>query len=361
MLASTLLAQLHPMWMWGVVVAVGFVAWLTARRMLTSLERLNAAAAALAAGDLSQRIEGSEDSGEVGTLSKNIQALADTLRATVIDLREAVALIEREAGGIGQGSAQQAASIAEQSVTLAETNTVAQAIASKAHTVCDHAEAVASSAQRSEELATGGQKVTEDARSGLEQLRAQVLAIAHATEGLSSHADRIGEIIEAVKDLAEQSNMLALNASIEAAKAGESGKGFAVVAGEMRALAEASRAAALQVEAILREVQKGARLTAQVTDEGSAKAWVALELAEGAGDAIAGLAVASREASQAAREIADGSRRQTSDVEQIGQALRELAVTLADAAEGARTVEKGAEGLVGLSRRLAGVVARFHV
>lgn len=345
----------------AILVGVLGLAWLVLRRQVVSpVMRLSDAAAAVAGGDLSQRLEAAGTL-ETSALARSFQHMTESLRTTLADVRGAAGAIEGSAATIRQGAARQAASTAEQSTAIAETHAVAAEIAAKARAAGEKADAVAAAAERSETLSGQGLKAVEDARAGIEQLGSQVSAIAKATETLSSNAERIGEIIEAVKDLAEQSNLLAINAAIEAAKAGESGKGFAVVAGEMRQLAEASRGAAVQVGAILGEVQKGTHLTAQATEQGSERARAAVTLAEGAGTAIGGLARANRDSSGAAREITEGARRQTTDVEQIGQALRDISTAMADAVDGTRSIEKGAEELAVLAGRLSALVARYRV
>jgi methyl-accepting chemotaxis protein len=195
----------------------------------------------------------------------------------------------------------------------------------------------------------------------MEKLAEQVKAIAHSITELSERTLQIGDIIATVKDLAEQSNLLALNASIEAAKAGEHGRGFAVVAMEMRNLAEQSKVAAGEVRAILSEVQKGTRTAVAATEEGSKRAISAIELARGAGGAITGLADVIRDSSLAARQIANNTRQQTIGVEQIVSAITELSAAMSDALEGTKRIEKVAGNLTTVSRHLTDLVRRYRV
>jgi methyl-accepting chemotaxis protein len=185
--------------------------------------------------------------------------------------------------------------------------------------------------------------------------------IAATMSGLSERILQVGEIIASVKDLAEQSNLLALNASIEASKAGEHGRGFAVVAMEMRNLAEQSRQAAVQIRAILQEVQRSARDAGAATDEGAKRAQAAMGLARSAGEAIEGLAMVIRESALAARQIANNTRQQTIGVDQMVVAISELSQAIAESAEGTRTIEKGTFTLAEISRALGQTVRRYRV
>jgi methyl-accepting chemotaxis protein len=164
-----------------------------------------------------------------------------------------------------------------------------------------------------------------------------------------------------VKDLAEQSNLLALNASIEASKAGEHGRGFAVVAMEMRNLAEQSKQAAVQVRAILSEIQKGAREASSATDEGAKRAASTMELSRSAGEAIEGLQGVIKESAQAARQIANDTRQQTIGVEQMVTAIAELSTAIHDSAAGAKAIEEGTESLAAVSLRLSEALRRYRV
>jgi methyl-accepting chemotaxis protein len=188
----------------------------------------------------------------------------------------------------------------------------------------------------------------------------QVTRIAATMSDLTDRTQQVGEIVTSVKELAEQSNLLALNASIEATKAGEHGRGFAAVAMEMRALAEQSRQAAVQVRAILGEIQGGARDAALATQEGSKRAAAAIRLAGSAGQTIEGLALVIRDSARAAREIADHARLQSNGVEQLVVAIERLSETVQQSADGTTAVEAGAGALTAVARRLADSTGRFR-
>jgi methyl-accepting chemotaxis protein len=279
----------------------------------------------------------------------------------VADLRSAAADIEREANSALTTSAQQSAMAHEQASAISETSTTVAEIAQTAKQATSYADSVISGTQRSEALSTEGQKVVAESVAGMEKLGEQVRAIAVAITELNERTLQIGDIITTVRDVAEQSNLLALNASIEAAKAGDHGRGFAVVAMEMRALAEQSKVAAIQVRALLGEVQKGTKAAVAATDEGSRRAHAAMALAQSAGSAILGLAEVIKESSAAARQIAGNTRQQTIGVEQIATAMSELSVAMADSVNGTRQIEQVAGNLSNLSKRFSELVGRYQL
>jgi len=333
-----------------------------ARQLVQRVERLAAVAASIAGGDLVQVLKEKEEAGndEVGDLSTAFQTMSGSLRTMVSDLRAASADVEREASSILSTSTQQSAMSTQQASAINETSTTVTEIAQTSKQATEHADSVIKVAQRSEELSRDGQRVVEEAMAGMEKLAEQVKAIALSITDLRERTLQIGDIIATVKDVAEQSNLLALNASIEAAKAGEHGRGFAVVAMEMRNLAEQSKVAAGQVRGILSEIQKGTRAAVAATEEGSKRAHAAIALAQGAGASIVGLADVIRDSSLAARQIANNTRQQTIGVEQIVSAITELSSAMNDALEGTKRIETVAGNLTTVSKRLTEIVGRYH-
>jgi methyl-accepting chemotaxis protein len=314
----------------------------------------------VAAGDLTHPVA-RHGSAEVGRLADAFAAMIAALHATLADLREASATLEREAAEIHGGVSRHATTAAQQAAAIAQTSTTAAEIAQTAKQATRHADSVIAMTGRSEELSEEGLRVVEEAVRASGALGDQVKRIAASMTGLADRTQQVGEIIATVKELAEQSNLLALNATIEATKAGEHGRGFAVVAMEMRHLAEQSRQAAVQVRAILSEIQQGAREAATATEEGTKRATAAVGLARSAGEAIEGLALVIRESSMAARQIANNTRQQTIGVEQMVSAISELSTALNETAGGSRTIEQGAANLAEVARRLGETVRRYRV
>ncbi|XXF81629.1 methyl-accepting chemotaxis protein [Myxococcaceae bacterium GXIMD 01537] len=331
-----------------------------ARLVITPLERLARAAAGIAAGDLRQQID-TTGGDEIGEVARIFAQMARTLTELIQDLRSAAADIEREATSVLGTSSRQSAMAHEQASAINETSTTVAEISQTSKQATAFADGVINGTLRSEELSSEGQKVVGESVAGMDKLGEQVKAIALAITELNERSVQIGDIISTVKDVAEQSNLLALNASVEAAKAGEHGRGFAVVATEMRTLAEQSRLAASQVRALLGEVQKGTRAAVSATEEGSRRASAAMALAQSAGTAILGLTEVIRESSAAARQIAGSARQQTIGVEQISAAMTELASAMADTVEGTRRIEQVAGNLSNLSKRFSELVGRYQL
>ncbi|WP_395806688.1 methyl-accepting chemotaxis protein [Archangium minus] len=330
------------------------------RILIIPLERLARAAAGMAAGDLRQQIDASSTD-EVGDLARSFSTMAEMLTNLLKDLRSAAADMEREATNVLATSSQQSAMANEQASAIHETGATVAEIAQTSKQATSFADTVIGGTSRSDALGSEGQKVVDESVAAMEKLSEQVKAIALAITDLNEQTLQIGDIITTVKDVAEQSNLLALNASIEAAKAGDQGRGFAVVAMEMRTLAEQSKMAANQVRALLGEVQKGTRAAVSATEEGSRRALAAMALAQSAGAAIKGLSDVIRDSSSAARQIAGNTRQQTIGVEQIAAAMNELTIAMQDNVEGTKRIEQVAGNLSNLSKRFSDLVGKYQL
>jgi methyl-accepting chemotaxis protein len=324
---------------------------------------LRDAARSIAQGDFSRISQSSQvdAGGELAELAESFFQASRNLQQFLSQLSQTSVTTQRGAGEILASVARLAAMSAQQAAAINETTTTASEIAQTSKQATEHANSVIEITQRSDDLSRAGLNTVEEAVKASAALGEQVTRIAATMADLSERTQQVGEIIASVKDLAEQSNLLALNASIEASKAGEHGRGFSVVAMEMRNLAEQSRQAAVQVRSILQEIQRGARDAAAATDEGAKRASAAVRLSRSAGEAIEGLALVIKDSALAARQIAANTRQQTIGVEQIVTAVSELSAAINESAEGTKIIEQGSASLSSMSKELAEAVGRFRV
>ena len=178
------------------------------------------------------------------------------LRRVTRQLGEGVNVLASSASEITASTTQVAAGSAETATAVSQTTATVEEVKQTAQVSSQKAKYVSEAAQKTAQISQGGRKSAEDSIGAMQRIQAQMESIAEAIVRLSEQGQAIGEIIATVSDLAEQSNLLAVNAAIEAAKAGEQGRGFAVVAQEVKSLAEQSKQATAQVRAILGDIQK---------------------------------------------------------------------------------------------------------
>jgi len=178
---------------------------------------------------------------------------------------------------------------------------------------------------------------------------------------LSEQSQAIGEIIATVTEISEQSNFLAVNASIEAAKAGDFGKGFAVVAHEIHNLALQSKQATATIRTILTDIQRGVASTVVSTEKGTKTVADAVRLTSDAREAIAILTRASSDSSREAIEIASSIQDQVAGMDQISLAINKIRNAAQKNLETTRKAEKTAEDLHELGVRLKKITEQYHV
>ena len=167
-----------------------------------------------------------------------------------------------------------------------ETTTTAEEVKQAATVSTQKVRRVTEITQNAVQVSQNGESLVNETINGINNIREQMEYIAETIVKLSEHNQAVGEIIASVDDLAEQSNLLSVNASIEATKAGEQGKGFLVVAHEIKSLAEQSRQATKQVRTILNEIQKATTASVLATEKGSKSVEAVVKQSGGTGDSI---------------------------------------------------------------------------
>src|SRR5690606_18036026 len=193
------------------------------------------------------------------------------------------------------------------------------------------------------------------------QIREQMQAVAESIMRLGEQSQAIGEIVATVGDLAEQSNLLGVNASIEAAKAGEAGKGFAVVAQEVKALADQSKQATGQVRSILGEIQRAMTKAVLLAEQSGKTVEVGYERARTTGDVIQKLSERIGDGTDMATQIASASQQQRVGMDQISQAIENIRQASQDNVSGTRQVDQAARSLSQLGMKLKARAARFKL
>jgi methyl-accepting chemotaxis protein len=216
--------------------------------------------------------------------------------------------------------------------------------------------AVTESVQKTAQISQDGRRAVEESVRAMQEMKTRMEAIAERILTLSQQGQAVGEIITAVTDLAEQSNLLAVNAAIEAAKAGEAGKGFAVVAAEVKALAEQSKQATAQVRGILNEIQRATQSAVMAAEQGSKASETGLGMASRAGEAIRLLGDSLTESAQAAHQILVSARQQQAGVDQVAVAMQNIHQASTQNMASTRQVERAAQDLNELAGRLKALV-----
>lgn len=334
-------------------------AWLLNAIIARPLLEVAGVAERMAAGDLSSRVSADRRRDEVGMLVRSFATLTTSLREQLGDLSEGANVLGSSASEIVAATTQLAATAAESATAVSETTTTVEEVRQTAELASQKSGVLARVAQQATESATSGRKSTDDVAAGMARIRQQMDAIALSMTRLTEQGQAIGQIVATVEDLATQSNMLAVNAAIKAAEAGEHGRGFGVVALEVRSLAEQSRQATGQVRTLLGDIQKATSAAVLASEQGSKAVDAGSEQTELAADAIKALEASVQEAAQAATQIAASSKQQLVGVDQVLTAMQSLNEAGSQNVASARQMETAARNLNDLGQRLKGMVDRY--
>jgi len=258
---------------------------------------------------------------------------------------------------ISSTSTQLASSSTQTSTSIAEISSTAEEVRQTVQVSNEKAGEVVERSRKVNQIAEAGKKSTEDTINGIKRIKEEMEYIAESIVKLSEQTQSIGQIIGAVTDLADQSNLLSVNASIEAAKAGDHGKGFAVVAQEVKSLAEQSKEATNQVQIILNDIQKATSSAVLATERGGKAVEAGVSLSAQAGEAITTLAKSVSESSNAALQIASSSHQQLTGIEQLAQAMDNIKEISVQNVEGARQLDEAIKNLNSLAEKLKGLAA----
>lgn len=328
------------------------------RRMVAKYSEMAGMTKRIAAGDLAVTVIPQSEKDVMGNA---LATMVAGLRNITGGIKEGVNVLASASSEIIASTAQVASSAAETATAVNETTATVEEVKQTTQLSSQKAQQVSASAQKSLQVSKQGKKSVEDAIMGMSRIREQMETIAESIVSLSEQGQAIGEIITTVNDLAEQSNLLAVNASIEAAKAGEHGKGFAVVALEVKSLAEQSKQATAQVRAILNDIQKATNAAVMATEQGSKAVEIGERQSGEAGEAIRVLADSVMESAHASTQISASSQQQSVGMDQVALAMENIKDASNLSVTGTKQVELSAQNLHELGQKLKQMVEQFKL
>jgi methyl-accepting chemotaxis protein len=343
------------------LILISGIALLLIRSISVPLQAMARLSDRVAGGDLTVRVPKIHRGDEVGVLYASLGRMVENLRDLLGQTQEGVVMLGMSASEILATTTQIASGAAETATGVSETTTTIEEVKQTVLLANQKSKAVMEGAQRSVQVSQAGKKSVEETLAGMNRIREQMDLIAGSIIRLSEQSQAIGEIISTVNDIAEQSNLLSVNAAIEAAKAGEQGKGFAVVAQEVKSLAEQSKKATAQVRAILGDVQKATGAVVMATEKGSKVVDAGVKQSEEVSEAIILLSENIEEAAQVSIQILASSQQQVLGMDQVVLAMEDIKTASGQNMVGTKQAEVAARQLHVMGEKLQQLVARYKL
>jgi twitching motility protein PilJ len=310
-------------------------------------------------GDLTLRGKVTNDA--LGNVVDSVNFMLDNFARVLERVRKAAIDVSASANQILVASEEMASGATQQDQEITNTSSAVEELTVSMKQVSNNAEASAEAARRALDAAEQGNRSVRDTLEGMQRIRASVQATAKKIKSLGDRSLEISEIINVINDITEQTNLLALNAAIEAARAGEAGRGFAVVADEVRKLAEHSRAATKDIAALIKAIQAETNEAVVVMEEGTKEVEVGARLADQAGKALEAISSVVRQSAELVQEISLASKQQVRGTEGVANAMQIISSITRQTAQGARQTASTVEQMVKLSEQLNEALSQFRV
>jgi methyl-accepting chemotaxis protein len=314
----------------------------------------------IASGDLSHNLEVTRRD-EIGVLQLGIQRMGSTLRDLIGGIRDGVTQIASAAEELSAVTEQTSAGVNSQKTETDQVATAMHEMSATVQEVARNAEQASQAASEADKQARAGDQVVAQAVAQIERLANEVGRSAVAMNELEQESGRIGKVMDVIKAVAEQTNLLALNAAIEAARAGEAGRGFAVVADEVRGLAQRTQQSTEEIESLVAGLQNGTRQVSSIMLSSRELTDSSVELARKAGTSLGSITQTVSSIQAMNQQIAAAAEQQSSVAEEISRSIlnvRDVSEQTASASE--ETAASSIE-LARLGNQLQQLVSHFKV
>lgn len=318
--------------------------------------------------DIATKVAGGDLAVHVAVADGDTRSVLAAMNSMVQSLRELISETVSISSGIAAASAQLHAT-SEQIATAAEevasqTSTVATASEEMSATSLDIARNctfAAENSKKTSDSADFGASIVQETISGMEKIADRVMQTAMTIGTLGTRSEQIGEIIGTIEDIADQTNLLALNAAIEAARAGEQGRGFAVVADEVRALAERTTKATREISEMIKSIQSETKAAVRAMEEGVNEVEKGASSSMKSGEALQEILSQIGEVTMQINQIATASEEQTATTTEITSNIQQITDVIHQSANGAEETSAAAAQLAEQAQHLQDLVGKFRI
>ena len=301
----------------------------------------------------------SED--ELGRAGHRLNDMKNNLRGIIESITQTAEHVASASEEISSTAAQQAQGAETQKDQTNQVATAMQEMSSTVAMVSENSGRAAEASRKAAETARRGGAIVEETLVKMRVIAESVGASAKKVEELGKSSDQIGRIIGVIDDIADQTNLLALNAAIEAARAGEQGRGFAVVADEVRKLAERTTGATKEIAQMIKNIQDETRVAVTAMESGTKQVEEGVTSTAQAGESLKEIIRMAEQVGEMITHIATAATQQSSTSEQVNQSMDQIARLVTESADGAHQSAKACQDLSGLALELQKMVSNFHL
>jgi methyl-accepting chemotaxis protein len=349
----------------SVLLAVAFgltvlLAWLLTRSIVRPLQGAVALAEKVAAGDLTERID-PQGRDEVTRLQTALAQMQENLRTTLSRISGSATQLASAAEELNAVTEESSRGLQRQNDEIEQAATAVNEMTAAVEEVASNAVSTSSASQQSTGAATEGQQRVSQTVTAIEQMNRDVDATSEQLRGLAERTQDIGKVLDVIRAIADQTNLLALNAAIEAARAGEAGRGFAVVADEVRALAHRTQQSTREIETMVSGIQHGSGQAVASMHTSSERARQTLEAARSAGTALEEITRGIGEISERNLVIASAAEEQAQVAREVDRNLVNIRDLSIQSAAGANQTSAASHELSRLAAELNTMVGHFKV
>ena len=335
-------------------------AWLITRQITHPLRDTLAEVERIASGDLTPRAAVTRGD-ELGALQRGILHMGGTLRELIGGIRDGVTQISSAAEELSAVTEQTSAGVNSQKIETDQVATAMHEMSATVHDVARNAEQAAVAATEADNEARAGDRIVAEVVVQIERLASEVLRSTDAMTVLQGESDKIGSVMGVIRAVAEQTNLLALNAAIEAARAGEAGRGFAVVADEVRGLAQRTQKSTEEIEGLVAGLQSGTKQVATFMASSRELTDSSVELTRKAGGSLASITRTVSTIQSMNQQIAAAAEQQSAVAEEISRSVLNVRDVSEQTAMASNETAASSVELARLGNQLQMMVSRFRL
>jgi methyl-accepting chemotaxis protein len=308
--------------------------------------------------DLTQRID-INSSDEIGTMAQAMNKMLEKFRHSIEQVAASTTMLATASEEMSTITQQTSQNVNRQFNEIDQIATAINEMTATVQEVARNATDAARAAEEADGQSSHGKHVVEATMESINDLSTEVGRVAEVIDRLSKDSENIGTVMDVIKGIAEQTNLLALNAAIEAARAGEQGRGFAVVADEVRTLASRTQESTVEIEGMIEQLQKGAQDAVQAMHGSRDKSTQSVNQAAAAGDALSTITNSVNAINEMNTTIASAAEEQSSVTEEINRNIEGIRQAAEQSTEGADQTTRSSEELSQLANDLQQLVAQF--